>query len=343
MKSSELSGWFAGWLGGLLLLAGGAHAWDYDNHRLINQLALAALPPSFPGFTREAEAAERIAFLAGEPDRWRNTTDQCLRHINGPDHFFDIDYLADLGLEEGKLTRFRYEYLVEYRKATEAHPDVLPDPGPNVDKTRHLIGFLPWAIAERYSKLKSAFSYLKVYEELGDPSEVANARQNVVAIMGEMGHFAGDASQPLHTTKHFNGWVGENPRGYTTNRNFHSWIDGGFTDENPVNLEAMRAAAHPAKRITNPSAGPRDEQVFRAALAFLRAQNERVEPLYQLEKAGKLRGKGLHAIEGREFLERDLRAGAQFLADLWLSAWEDAHPDAFLKRSLTRRKEASNR
>jgi len=48
-----------------------ALAWDYEGHRLVNQLALASLPADFPGFVRAPATAERIAFLAGEPDRWR--------------------------------------------------------------------------------------------------------------------------------------------------------------------------------------------------------------------------------------------------------------------------------
>ena len=43
-------------------------------------------------------ARERIAFLAGEPDRWRNTDDLSLAHANGPDHYLDLDQLADYGL-----------------------------------------------------------------------------------------------------------------------------------------------------------------------------------------------------------------------------------------------------
>ena len=31
-------------------------AWDYDGHRIVNQLALATLPADFPGFARIAEA-----------------------------------------------------------------------------------------------------------------------------------------------------------------------------------------------------------------------------------------------------------------------------------------------
>jgi hypothetical protein len=32
-------------------------AWDYEGHRMVNQLALAALPADFPGFVHEAETA----------------------------------------------------------------------------------------------------------------------------------------------------------------------------------------------------------------------------------------------------------------------------------------------
>ena len=88
-----------------LLLAPAARAWDYEGHRVVNQLALAALPKDFPAFVKTPEAAERIAFLAGEPDRWRNqgdgrnpTDDLPLSHFNGPDHYLDLEQLEDYGL-----------------------------------------------------------------------------------------------------------------------------------------------------------------------------------------------------------------------------------------------------
>ena len=47
-------------------------AWNYEGHRMVNQLALASLPEEFPAFVHQPENAERITFLAGEADRWRN-------------------------------------------------------------------------------------------------------------------------------------------------------------------------------------------------------------------------------------------------------------------------------
>jgi len=49
-------------------------------HRLVNELAVAGLPAEFPAFVRAPANVERIAFLAGEPDRWKNSPDLPLRH-----------------------------------------------------------------------------------------------------------------------------------------------------------------------------------------------------------------------------------------------------------------------
>src|SRR5215208_5070247 len=78
-------------------------AWDYEGHRLVNQLALAALPTNFPAFVKEPAAAERIAFLSGEPDRWRNTTDLTLKHYNNPDHYLDFEDVVACGLKPETL------------------------------------------------------------------------------------------------------------------------------------------------------------------------------------------------------------------------------------------------
>src|SRR5206468_6188949 len=98
-----------------------ALAWDYEGHRLVNQLALASLPTNFPGFVRRPEAAERIAFLAGEPDRWRNTPDLPLRHCNGPDHYIDLEQLKDYGLKAEMLPVLRYDFIAELAKIGRAH------------------------------------------------------------------------------------------------------------------------------------------------------------------------------------------------------------------------------
>jgi hypothetical protein len=320
-----------------------ALAWDYEGHRAVNQLALASLPTNFPAFVRTATAQERIAFLGGEADRWRNVQDLPLRHWNGPEHYIDIEELAVYGLKPELLPVFRYEFVARLALIRSQAPDKFPAAGGNEDRTRDLVGLLPWAIAENYSKLKSGFSCLKAFQEDGGtPEEIANAEANIVYVMGVMGHYVADASQPLHTTVHHHGWVGENPHQYSTNRWIHSLIDGGYLLKvGGVDLKKMQAGLRTAQPVTLDGRPAKPEEMFQAGMKFILEQHKEVEPLYQREKAGKFSGEGEAGLEGRVFLQNQLMKSGQFLGDLWVSAWQQAPPDTFLKRQLANRKRAT--
>src|SRR6266478_2166856 len=247
-------------------------AWDYEGHRMVNQLALASLPTNFPAFVRTPVAAERVAFLAGEPDRWRNTPDLPLKHFNGPDHYIDLEQLSLYGLKPESLPVFRYDFIAQLAVVRRAHPESFTnlETAANEDHTRQLVGLLPWAITENYGKLKSGFSYLKAFEEGGGtPEEIANAQQNIIYIMGVMGHYVGDAAQPLHTTIHHHGWVGDNPHQYSTNKSFHSWIDGGFFRRmHGANIMEMQARLRPAHIVALSDHPAKPEEMFQAAMSY---------------------------------------------------------------------------
>jgi hypothetical protein len=321
-----------------------AHAWDYEGHRVVNHLALASLPAEFPEFVRTPEARERIAFLSGEPDRWRNIPDLTLRHINAPDHFIDIEDLDEAGIALSQLSEFRYSFVAQLAAARTAHPERFPaiDPEKNKDHTRELVGFLPWSITEAYTKLKSQFSYLKAFEEHGTPEEIANARANILYVMGVMGHYVGDAAQPLHTTKHYNGWVGENPNGYTAARTFHAWIDSGFLQKTgPLSVATLTPRLKPASFLLPPREMAGRGAIFVNVLNYIVEQQTKVEPLYRLEKNGQLTADNPQASVGREFLESQLLIAGNMLGSLWLTAWQEAPPDTYLVSQLVQRKAAS--
>lgn len=327
---------------GLLLGPVAALAWDYNGHRLVNQVALAALPQDFPAFVREPANAERIAFLAGELDRLRNLpADQPLSHASGMDHYFDIEMPEIAGLNIAKLPARRYEFAAAYAAGRAANIAKFPpiDPRFNSAHTREWCGFLPWAITESYERLRAAFSYLKTLEELGTPEEIANARANAIFYMGVMGHLVGDASQPLHTTHHDHGWVGPNPNGYTTWTGIHAWIDGGLIEKAGIKFADLAPRITPARDL---SILPREdgrEPVFVAAVDFLVAQNAKVEPLYRMEKARKLgsRPEEFPAPEARAFIEQQLLLGGEELAAIWVTAWKNVVPDTFLRTALVKR------
>ena len=205
----------------------------------------------------------------------------------------------------------------------------------DLDHTRTWPGFLPWAISEQASQLKSAFSYARAFEDSGGTSEEnENARQNVVYLMGVLGHFVGDAAQPLHTTRHFNGWQGENPRGFTTNRTFHAWIDGGFLGRAGLKLEILQAQLRPARVVVGADGAT---NFFAAAMTWILEQHQQVLPLYELEKSGKFSAKN-GSVEGREFLSRQLVGAAQMLGDIWFTAWTQAPKDLYLSGQLNLRR-----
>lgn len=319
-------------------------AWDYEGHRAVNELALASLPANFGGFTLTPALKGRIAFLAGEPDRWRNTIDLPLKHVNGPDHYFDLEDLPLYGLTPETLPIMRYDFVEVITLARAAHPKrFLPiDPDKDADHTRELVGFLPWAITENYDKLKSCFSYLKAFQTHdGTPEEIANAEANIVYVMGVMGHYVGDGSQPLHTSKYFNGWdPSNNPKGYTTRTTFHAWIDGGyFRKVGGIKIEPLIGKIQMASRI--PNAGE-PGGMFRYVVAYLVAQNKYVEPLYELDKEGGLSGEPGKGMEGLPFLEGQLVKAGQMLGDIWLTAWLDAPEDTYLERQLDQRNAANS-
>lgn len=320
-----------------------AWAWDYEGHRLVNQLALASLPPNFPAFALTPSARERVAFLAGEPDRWRNASDLALKHFNAPDHYIDLEELAPYGLKPETLPPLRYDFVAQLAVFRAAHPKNFPaiDPAKNADHTRELVGLLPWTITEYYAKLKSEFSYLKAFESAGGtPEEIANAQANALYTMGVMGHFVGDASQPLHTTMHFNGWAGENPRHYNTNRTFHAWVDGGFILKRNLegDLGDMEKKLRPAQIVSLNGQAVASEKMFYAVVNFLAEQNKLVEPLYQLDADHKLSGEGDVPPEGKAFIEGQLIKGGQMLGDIWFSAWQQAAPDTYLQKQLEKRR-----
>jgi len=327
----------------LLLSPAASRAWDYEGHHAVNELALRALPANFPAFALTAEARERIAYYSDEPDRWRNLPDLALHHVNGPDHYIDFEQIYDCGLTPATLPPLRYDFVVVLANARAAHPDRFPqiDPAQNADQTRQLIGFLPWTIAEQYAKLKSGFSTLQALQTAGGrPEEIADTEAAIIYTMGVMGHYVGDASQPLHTTIHFNGWVGPNPHQYTTKHTFHQWIDGGyFNKTGGINVAGLAAALQPARQLPN---ADKDDGIFRVAVDFVVTNNALVEPLYQMEKNGQLTGRDEQGRTGRKLLDGQLVKSGQLLADLWYTAWQQAPEDTYLKRQLLRRDSAGH-
>ena len=272
-----------------------AFAWGNEGHVYINRVAAQKIPANMPRFLRRAVA--EIAYLGPEPDRWRNPAEFALKNAQEPDHFIDLEHVAWLD----PLPRGRYEFyrkLYEKRAATTDHPD---------DYLPERVGLQPYIVAEIYGRLKAAFREYRQLKASHQPT--AAVEHAIIFYAGWMGHYVADGSQPLHTTIQYNGWVGPNPNGYTTQHEIHAQLETAYVAAN-ITAKDFAGFVHAPERVEEP---------FSAYIAYLKQSNTLVEKVYALEKAGGFREKG--SPEAFEFTTHRLAAGSQMLLNLWYTAW----------------------
>lgn len=275
-----------------------APAWGNKGHTYINRVAAQKIPADMPRFLRRAVA--EIAYLGPEPDRWRSPSEFALKNAQEADHFIDLERVDWLN----PLPPGRYEFyrkLYEKRAATTDHAD---------DYLPEHVGLQPYITMEVYGRLKAAFREYRHLQETHQPT--APVEHAIVFYAGWLGHYVADGSQPLHTTIQYNGWVGPNPNGYTTQHTIHALFESTYVAQNitPASFSNLvRAPEH----LTDP---------FQQYVAYLWDSNEKVETVYALEKAGGFTGKG--TPEAFTFTTQRLAAGAQMLLNLWYTAWRDS-------------------
>lgn len=303
-----------------------ALAWDAHGHRTITLLAIDhAQKQLASGSFGEAQqidwlfapdARAQAAYQSGEPDRYRAVNIAQLKHTNDPDHYFDLDNLSDFGLTFATLPPLRNEYLRAMVIAKHEHPDNVTKPyneKRDTFRTQEWPGFLPYAICEHYGKLVSSFRQIRVLSSLNDPAranQTAAARANVLFEMGQLSHFVGDAAQPLHTTQHHHGWVGDNPKAYTTNYGFHAYIDTTVLGIHQFNYDVLKGACD-VERPVNAN-DPWDD-----VIAHIQRSHDQMVPLYDLQKSGEL-----DLAPGKAFIQERLCDGASMLGSLYSAAWK---------------------
>lgn len=275
-----------------------ASPWWDNGHVLINRTAALKVPASMPSFMRLA--AERLAYLGPEPDRWRERSEFSLKNSQEPDHYLNMEQVADVpDLPQGRYDYYRLLYAK--RVAAKKNGDeFLPE----------TVGTQPYITSEIYDRLKVAFREYRRMKQQNLPTEAVE--QNAVLYAGWLGHYVADGSNPLHTTISYDGWVGPNPNGYTTQKGIHAEFEGRFVTRTLDQMEIASLVQEPV----------RQKDPWHDYLQYLRDSNHLVEKVYQLEKAGEWKDTG--TPESRQFLRQRLAAGAQMLLNLWYTAWEES-------------------
>ena len=273
-------------------------AWGSDGHMLINRLAAQYLPSDMPAFIRSGAAIDAIEYYGPEPDRWRSPAEPELNAAQAPEHFIDLEY-ADLA---GPLPRRRYDYIRALNSAQARHP--------NLPLTPEKVGLQPYVASEVYERLQSAFRDYRAL--LAENKDTKPVECEITFLAGWLGHYVADGSMPLHTSIQYNGWVGPNPNGYTTEHHIHALFESVYVHANvkPGDVAPLVAESRPVVL----------GDVFDDYMAYLRHSNTLVEKTYQLEKAGAFTGEGTPA--GKAFEDQQLAAGAIELRNMIYTAWE---------------------
>jgi hypothetical protein len=272
--------------------------WGSDGHMYVNQVAARKLPSDVPAFVRGAVA--ELAYLGPEPDRWRDGSDPALKSAQEPDHYIDLERIDWLE----RLPEGRYEY---YQKLYEKRAQTKDDPD---DYLPERVGLQPYIVMEIFGRLKAAFREYRQLRERHQPTDFIEHK--IVFYAGWLGHYVGDGSQPLHTTIHYNGWVGANPKGYATRGGIHAEFETAYVSRN-IAATDFANLVHGPDHIADP---------FGAYVQSLRNSNRLVERVYELDKAGAFRDAG--SREAFDFTIQRLAAGSQMLVNLWYTAWLDS-------------------
>jgi hypothetical protein len=279
----------------LILCTAPAFAWGQAGHLMTNEAAAMGLPADMPQFFYRSFA--QLTWLGPDPDRWRGGG-QSIDASNSPDHQLNYEYVAAL-----QLPRDRYAFLaLMITSGTQRRLGIR-----NTDP-----GFLPWRIAEMCEQITTEWRLWRA-APAGSP-ERAFIERDIIRDSGVLGHFIADASNPLHTTTSYNGWIAPNPNGYVNDCLIHARFETDFVSHSIVTENIVTKLAAPQLRT----------DYFDTAITFVRQSNALVETTYQLDKKGDFDLFRPPSSEGKTFASERLAAGASLLRDLWWSAWKNS-------------------
>jgi hypothetical protein len=282
--------------------------WGARGHEIAARAAAAALPAGVPGFFRDA--APQLVYLNPEPDRWREQSLAEMDQAWSYDHYIDLENVVDVdalaassAFEDASLgalseaDRFRY-----IRRLYES----------GMERPERDAGFLPFRIVELYQRLVTQW---RLWRAETNPTVKAWIEDRIVSDAGLLGHYVTDASNPHHTTIHFNGWNADvpNPGGYMYDRDFHYRFESEFVDAHLDDaLVRTRMGGSPTSVAGNARA---------AVLDHLQKSHARVEELYRLDRDVGFDPNQQASAEVIDFAAERLASGADMLRTLWWSAW----------------------
>ena len=296
-------------LSGILLaaLAGQAQAWGAFGHNMISSMAIELLPDDMPAFLLTEDVPFTIGELSRKPDRWRDAGTTHDKERNSG-HWINLD---DQGRAVGGPT------LAELLETREAYDTLTRAVG----HTQYSAGYLLYNVIDGWQQLVKDFAYWRVdvaaTDSATDPARagrVARDRQLremlILRDLGVWSHYVADASNPMHTTIHSDGWGDHpNPSGYSTERGLHTRFEATFVNANIEAAEVLKRMPVPTKC---------DCSIMDRVRTYIGSSNAQVIALYEFERQGAFNGPN---EPGKDFVAAQMAAAVAEIRDLVVMAW----------------------
>lgn len=275
-------------------------AWGDAGHRLIGLSAAQTLPEDMPAFFRAA--SQQLAYLNPEPDRWKDRVeralDPALEGGTSPEHYIDMDLVAPSVLSAALAAPNRFAYTDTLRQA---------------GASASTMGLLPFEMLELAQQLRGDF---RLWRIAPDSTTRAWMEARIIDDAGILGHYVADGSNPHHTTKHHNGWVGDNPKAYTSDNRFHSRFESAFVQAHIKLPDVLASMTNSARVLPN---------LRESIVSYLTNSFRQLDRLYELDKATPFQAE-TSTPEQKSFAAARLAAGAEMLRDIWWTAWVTSAP-----------------
>jgi hypothetical protein len=301
-------------------------AWGFRGHTIANLAAVELIDADGPTFLKTYKAY--IGHLGPIPDTWRGVSEPYLRISEDPNHGWyteSFDFMKEIPRSRTEFTLRVYDEYLRLSKTNPERAKLL-----NIRYT----GLQAYSMMEGYERMKAGMRlyrlasgqasgltsryqsigalYGSISPQLSDPKQVSEyLARDVAFYMGWLGHYIADAAQPLHNSKHHDGWEGENPKGYTRDPEIHSRFESTYVDLiAATEPDILPFANKKARHLEDPWIAILDHMIEARAAA---------EEVYRLDLRGAFKDRD--DSEARKLVYTRLASGASFLRDLAYTAW----------------------
>ena len=282
-------------LAALLLVTSSAFGWGEKGHVMINRAAAMKAGDQLPEFFRKG--VDLVGYLAVQPDRWKAYAPE-LRAVERANHYFDMEDINPQ-VEKIELPKGRYEFIGKVKDLKKSVKDV---------------GLLPYQIQEYFQRLKGGLTEYrwamkdaagKDYRSPSSMGSLKSIEMTCLYYAGILGHYAADASQPLHATVFYDG---RGSNGKPARTGVHLRYEVFFVDKH-VKPDSF------LNLIKSPSTY---QDVLKAAKQVLVSSNRGAEQVLKWDESGALDKADTGAIKATK---QHMGRGSQFLLNLWYTAW----------------------